>query len=84
MDLGISMSENNLNNFVEITPEDSVVPVYIIPLTDEDLEIHKQVEADELKRAEDAASREAAKESALKKLSKLGLTEDEAKAIIGV
>jgi len=68
----------------DITPEDSVVPVFLVPLTEEE-------EAERKKRALEAAEREAeeqakldAKESALNKLATLGLTEEEARAIIGI
>lgn len=67
---------------VDITPEDSVVPVFLVPLTEEE-------EAERLVWAEEAAERELkdaakvkARESAVKKLAKLGLTEDEIAALI--
>lgn len=68
----------------DITPSDSVVPVYLVPLTAEE-------EAERKAWAAEAAEREAAeqakleaRESALAKLAKLGLTEEEAKAVIGL
>jgi len=68
----------------DITPDDSVVPIYLVPLTPEE-------EAERTQWAKDAETQQAAetaqaalKESALAKLAKLGLTEDEAKAVIGL
>ena len=67
---------------VEITPEDSVVPVFLVELTPEE-------EAERLVWAEEAAAREQkdaakvkARESGIKKLAKLGLIEDEIAALI--
>jgi hypothetical protein len=68
----------------EITPEDSVVPVYLVPPTEEELRIQEamSLQMQEQRLAEE--SRELAKQSALVKLAKLGLTEEEARAIIGI
>jgi hypothetical protein len=67
----------------DITPEDSIVPVYLVPLTEEE-------EAERAQRAQEQADREAAekakeeaKVSARAKLTALGLTEDEVAALIG-
>lgn len=66
---------------IDITPEGSVVPIYLVPTTNEEL-------AERLQQAEELAviqkAQDDAKQSALQKLSKLGLTEEEAKAIIGI
>jgi hypothetical protein len=73
---------------IDITPEDSVVPVYLVPLTPEEEAERAQWAADEearkLAEEEATAAKEAARESAIKKLAKLGLTEEEAQAIIGI
>jgi hypothetical protein len=68
----------------DITPKDSIVPVYLVPLTEEQETEREQwaIEAAERDAAEQAKLD--AKESALAKLAKLGLTEEEAKAIIGI
>ena len=68
----------------DITPADSVVPVYLVPLTEEELAEREQwaAEAAEHELAEEAKIQ--AKESALAKLAKLGLTEEEARAVIGI
>ena len=65
----------------DITPEDSIVPVYLVPLTEEE-------EAERAQWAQEQADREAAEEakkearqSALGKLAALGLTEDEISAL---
>ena len=65
-----------------ITPADSVVPVYLVPLTKEELAEREQwaIEAAERETAE--AAKIVAKEAALAKLAKLGLTEAELAALI--
>ena len=72
---------------VDITPEDSVVPVYLIPLTAEEEAERAQWAADEearkLAEEEAAAAKVAALDSAMAKLAKLGFTEEEARAFIG-
>ena len=67
----------------DITPADSVVPVYLVPLTEEELAEREQwaIEAAERDAAE--AAKVAAKEAAIKKLAKLGLTEAEVQALLG-
>lgn len=76
------------DNAEDITPEDSVVPVYLIPLTDEEIAQREaenaEREAAETAKLEQEAAAESAKASALKKLAKLGLTQEEAKAVIGM
>lgn len=69
---------------IDITPEDSVVPIYLIPLTPEEEAEREQwaIEAAEREAAEEA--KVSAKQSALAKLALLGLTEEEAKAVIGL
>ena len=70
----------------EITPEDSIVPIYLVPLTEEELvERERQVAEAENERLamEEAASAKAiAKESAIAKLAALGLTEEEVSALL--
>ena len=53
-------------------------------IEDEIKRLNDQAEADRLAAAEAELARQAAKQSALIKLSALGLTEEEAKAIVGV
>ena len=76
------------DNLKDITPEDSVVPVYLEPLTKEEvakrkleyekfLEVEQQEKEQQIKKEQDI-------KTAIEKLSKLGLTEDEAKAIAGL
>jgi hypothetical protein len=73
-----------LENGIDITPEDSVVPVYLVPPTSEFLrELEEIGVAQEAERQAETA-RTAAKESAIAKLAKLGLTEEEARAVIGI
>lgn len=78
------MSENIVGE--DITPEDSVVPVYLVPQTAEEIaELEQfaieQAEREAEKLAEEKARVEA-RESALKKLAKLGLTQDEVLSLI--
>jgi hypothetical protein len=70
---------------IDITPDDSVVPVFLIEPTDAEIaerqaEHQAQVEAKELAKNE----RETKLASAITKLKALGLTETEAKIIIGI
>jgi len=67
----------------DITPADSVVPVYLMPLTEEDIAWREQwaIEAAEREAVEEA--KVSAKEAAVAKLAKLGLTEEEVQALIG-
>lgn len=78
----------DIDNAEEITPEGSVAPVYLVPLTEEEilqreeqyqkfLKQEQEEEAEKIKKEQDL-------EAAIQKLAKLGLTEDEAKAIAGV
>jgi hypothetical protein len=68
----------------EITPDDSVAPVYLIPPTEEEIAELEQWAAESEARLAAEELRVAARASALDKLAKLGLTEDEAKAVIGL
>lgn len=65
----------------DITPEDSVVPVFLVPLSEEELEERRLLD---LALEEEKTKQEQLKNAALAKLQKLGLTEEEAKAIAGV
>ena len=67
----------------DITPEDSIVPIYLVPLTDEE-----QISRDEwndyiISRDLEFEKKEIAKESALSKLEKLGITQEELSALLG-
>jgi hypothetical protein len=69
---------------VDITPEDSSCPVYLIPEPEEMvLERERLVAASEAIKSTELAQ-ETARQSALAKLAKLGLTEEEARAVIGL
>jgi len=59
---------------IDITPEDSVVPVFLEEPTAEEL-VERQAEYEAQKAAE--AARETVRTSALAKLAALGLTEEE-------
>jgi hypothetical protein len=65
---------------IDITPEDSVVPVFLEEPTDEEIaERQAQHEAAEEAKAE----RETVRESVLAKLTALGLDQNEINALIG-
>ncbi len=69
---------------VSLENENSNIPVYIIDFTEEEiLAREKNVEAFDIQ-MQDMESKELAKQSGLEKLKKLGLTEEEAKAVIGI
>jgi len=71
---------------VDITPEDSVVPVYLEVLSDEEQAERDdelaQAQADQEARQAEQEAKEAAKISGMNKLIALGLTEEEAGALI--
>lgn len=72
---------------VDITPEDSVVPVYLEVLTEEeqaqrDAE-QAQMQVEQEAREAERIAKEEAKANGMAKLIALGLTEEEAGALIG-
>jgi hypothetical protein len=73
-----------MDNLQEITPEDSVVPIYLAEPTEESIadEAFRRAEFEAM--TAELEAKNAVKQSALQKLSQLGLTEDEARAIIGI
>lgn len=64
---------------IDITPEDSVVPVFLEEPTDEEI-AERQAEHEAAEEAE--AEREAVRESAKAKLLALGLTEEELEGLV--
>jgi hypothetical protein len=70
----------------DITPKGSVAPVYLVPLTEEEVAEYEQRRvgaiADERANADDIAALAAARESAHTKLANLGLAPDEIAAIL--
>ena len=72
----------------EITPEESAAPVYLVPPTEEELlELEQFAQEEQAREAELLAAkntREEARNNALVKLAQLGLTIEEAKAVIGI
>jgi hypothetical protein len=73
-----------MSDIQDITPEDSIVPVYLAPLTPEQEAEREQWALEQTEREAAEAARIEARESALAKLAKIGLTEDEARAVIGL
>lgn len=73
---------------VDITPEDSVVPVYLEVLDEEEQAARDAdmaaAQAEQAAREAEQIAREEAKISGIAKLMNLGLTEEEAKVLIGV
>lgn len=68
----------------DITPDDSVVPIYLAPFIPEEQAEREKWAEEDLRQEEIALAKQAAKESAIAKLAKLGLTAEEAAAIVGV
>ena len=70
---------------INITPEDSVVPVFLVELTDAEIAA-QQAEQEAIQEAKETAesARQTKLDSAITKLKALGLTESEAKIIIGL
>lgn len=77
------MSEQE-QQLVDITPEGSVTPIYLVELTQQELDERAQWEEEAQAATELEVAKEQAKQSALAKLALLGLTEEEAKAVIGL
>jgi hypothetical protein len=70
---------------IDITPDDSIVPVYLIELTDAELAAQQAEHQAEQEAKETAETERATKlGSAITKLKALGLTETEAKIVIGI
>lgn len=71
---------------VDITPEDSIVPIYLEVLTDEEQAFRDadlaQIAANQEAHEAERIAKEEAKASGIAKLQALGLTEEEAKALI--
>lgn len=68
----------------DITPDDSVVPVYLIPLTDDEITISEQSMKDKIDRDVAEKAKQNARESALAKLKEIaGLDESEVEALLG-
>jgi hypothetical protein len=65
----------------DITPEDSVVPIYLVEPTQQEIDELTKIERKEKQQEED---RSKARKSAIAKLSKLGLTEKEIESLIGI
>ena len=70
---------------IDITPDDSVVPVYLVELTDVEI-AEREAQEELIQEAKELAETERATKlaSAITKLKALGLTEAEAKIIIGL
>jgi len=70
---------------IDITPDDSVVPVFLIELTDAEIAARQAENEAQVEAKEQAETERATKlASAITKLKALGLTETEAKIIIGI
>lgn len=81
------MNENDFpipSNWVDVTPPESGCPVFSVELTDEENMIREQSVADAIAFEQSLIDRKNAQESAMNKLAKLGLTIEEAKAVIGL
>ena len=76
-----------MNEFIElidVSEPGSIIPVYLVPLTEEeDAEKLRLFQEEESRLAQKEAEVQA-KQSAIEKLAQLGLTIEEAKAVIGI
>lgn len=75
---------SDLNLPLDITPNDSVVPVYLVPLTEQEIVQYEQIAIEIESRTQEELDRATVRESAIEKLAQLGLTIEEAKAVIGI
>ena len=66
---------------IDITPDDSIVPIFLIEPTDAEI---AQREAEKQAKETAETARQTKLDSAITKLKALGLTESEAKIIIGL
>ena len=82
MDIG-NIMEKDERVRIEETPEDSVVPVYHMPLTSEEEAHRETLVLEHIENEELTLQKEIAKESALTKLEKLGITQEELSALLG-
>lgn len=73
-----------MDEAIDITPEDSLGQVFLVPLTEEEIAEREEAARVEKTIEEIEAEKQAAKDSAILKLTKIGLTEEEAKAIVGL
>lgn len=78
------MAKVESNEPQDITPEDSVVPVFLIPLTAEEEAEREQWAIEYAEREKAAEVQIVARQSAIEKLSALGLTVDEISAAFGI
>jgi hypothetical protein len=73
---------------IDITPDDSVVPIYLVELTPEEIaerELLAQQEAERLQAEQQSEiDRQNAIETATAKLAKIGLSIEEIQAVIGI
>lgn len=80
------MADELPDNAKDITPDDSIVPVFLVPLTADEEAEREQWAADEQARIDAEtkaeADKTAARESVMAKLAKLGLTADEVNALV--
>lgn len=73
--------KNNPTEPVDITPEDSVVPVYLVPLTPAEIAEREHWAADQAQREAEEAAKIETRASALDKLAALGFTAEEIAAL---
>lgn len=66
----------------DVTPTESVVPVYLVPLTDEEIRVRTEAESFEQQRLAAEVQLAATRTAGIAKLVALGLTEQEALALI--
>ena len=70
-------------NRVEDTPEDSVVPIYQVTPTEEEILEREQLLAAQIEQANLEEAKKVARESALAKLAAIGITQEELSALLG-
>lgn len=69
---------------IDITPEDSVVKIYLKELTIEEQEDLDSIELEASYREQEVVNKEAARQRGIEILQSLGLDEEAAKAIAGI
>lgn len=74
---------DELINAIDETPEDSIVPIWLVPLSPEEEYERIKWEIEETEKLEAEKIKLAKRESALAKLENLGITQEELSALLG-
>ena len=74
---------DSIEQIQEITPKNSVVPVYMVSMTPDEQKYAENLAQEQVQNMLEEEKKLATRKSAISKLKKLGLTEEEILALIG-